>query len=155
MPVVRYGATQARLVGGEARATWAAAHLAVVGEADYVDARDQNAAQPLPGIPPARWIVGTSWRDLTVGSVAHATLGAEIEGQGRTTRPAPHEEAAAPYALLHLGADLAFSRGDLALNLGLHVRNVTDVHYRDFLASDPLIAQSEGRSFELRFSASP
>jgi iron complex outermembrane receptor protein len=145
-PVRQFAATDARLVGFEARVdVEPAPHLALLASTDYVNAQDTKADAPLPFTPPWRGVVRATYRDESRTGMIEVRLAADQNRLG------PEETPTKGYAVLNLGAGLRFIQRGLVQEIGLHVDNVFDVVYRDHLSVAKDFLPQPGRALRLDY----
>ncbi|MFN3596444.1 MAG: TonB-dependent receptor [Rubricoccaceae bacterium] len=147
LPVVRYEATDAVLVGAEASAVVPLARaLAAELSADVVrGTRRDAAATPLPAIPPLRARLALAWDDGRV------RLGASARVVAQQQRVAPEETVTPGYTLLGLEAAYRLERIGRHV-IALRADNLLDVAYRDHLTRVELReAAMPGRNLVLTY----
>jgi iron complex outermembrane recepter protein len=129
LPIHRYEAADALLLGGEVSASARLTRsIAAEAGADLVrGSRRDAAATPLPAIPPLRTRLVLAWDDgrLRLGGSARLVTAQE--------RVAPNEEPTPGYTLLGLEGAYRLQRGARHV-VALRVDNLLNVAYRDHLS---------------------
>ncbi|MEP7027494.1 MAG: TonB-dependent receptor, partial [Candidatus Eisenbacteria bacterium] len=149
LPVRKFSATDARLVGFEASLAIAVApHVALELASDYVRAQDTESDVPLPFTPPLRGLVRAGYQsDRASGSVEWRLAAAQDRlGDGDTPTTG--------YGLLNLGVGIRRARGSAVHDLSLHCDNVFDRDYRDHLSIKKDFLPQPGRAVRLNYTLS-
>ena len=145
-PVREFAATDARLVGFEAKVDIEAApHVVLLASSDYVNAQNTRTDTPLPFTPPWRGVVRATYRDESRTGMVEVRLAADQNRLG------PGETATKGYAVLNLGAGLRITKGGFVHEIGLHVDNVFDTEYRDHLSVVKDFLPQPGRALKLDY----
>lgn len=128
LPVYRYEADQARMLGAEFLAeARLAARLSLRATADFVHGTRLGDGTPLPRIPPVRATLGL------VRDVASGWVGGTVRGVAAQNRVAPNEEATPGYLWLGLEGGLRLGP-DRSHVVALRIDNVLNNAYRDHLS---------------------
>jgi iron complex outermembrane receptor protein len=149
-PVRQFTATDARLMGFEASATYLLAeHVAVEASGDYVDARDTRNDIPLPFTPPFRGLVRATYQDRRYTGMA------EVRMAARQTKLGEGDTPTAASAVVNLGVGLRLPQQGLVHNVALHCDNLLNTVYRDHLSVIknflPQPARGVRLNYELQF----
>jgi outer membrane receptor protein involved in Fe transport len=153
LPVFRYRAREATLLGGEAVFEVDATDWLATGAcADYVRGQDETNDRPLSSITLPRWILDAEAHRASLSWASEARVRIEVEGRGRATRLGLLDRMADPAVLLHLRAEASWQRPVGVIRAAMYVDNLTDVRYDDYLARDPVIAPGQGRRVTVRVS---
>jgi len=128
LPVLAFGATDARFRGAEAELIVhlhdeAQHRLDLRLAADLVRAED-GAGRPLPRIPAQRYTVGLAWQR------GDWSAGAEWQQTARQGRTVPGEDPSAGYGILHAYLAWCLPRGDQAWDFFVRGTNLTDKEAR-------------------------
>ncbi len=145
-PVRQFAATDARLVGLEASATYLVAeHVVLRASGDYVDARDTRNDVPLPFTPPLRGLVRATYEDRTCTGMAEVRMAASQTKLGDGDTPT------ASYAVVNLGFGVRVPQEGLVHSLSIHCDNVLDTVYRDHLSVIKDFLPQPARGFRLDY----
>jgi len=147
--VYRYSQADAFLRGGEASVDVETTPWCTLsGRGDYVRGYNVTRDEPLPLMPPRRFVLGAEVHGERLGD--WVWLGAEVEHVAEPARLNPLDIAVDGYTLVHLSGGV---RGRLLGREGsvdLRVRNAGNVAYRDFLSRYKAFALDPGRDIVLR-----
>lgn len=147
-PLVLYTQDDSEFFGGEVRAgielhEWGDRHLDLDLGADYVRAELRDTGEPLPRIPPFRFLAGLRYRD----DRWRASL--EVRRVDEQDRVALEETATGGYTMLNASAGYRFFIGEQVLDLLLRGRNLTDVEARNHLSFNKDLVPLQGRDISL------
>ena len=129
LPVFRYAAADARLMGGEIQAAVRAGHFWVITlGADYVHGTELGTdTEPLPFMPPFRVRAGAEYsRDRLWGGVT-------VRQTATQNRVAPEEDTTSGYTLVNLNAGYRFGTRQVQ-RVVFRAENLFNVTYRDHLS---------------------
>jgi iron complex outermembrane receptor protein len=147
--VYRYSQADAVLRGGEASVdVEATPWLTVSARGDYVRGTNVTRDEPLPLMPPRRFVFGADVHGDRVGD--WAWLGAEVEHVAEPDRVNPLDISVGEYTLVHFSAGVRGRVLGRAASMDLRVRNAGNVSYRDFLSRYKAFALDPGRDIGLR-----
>ena len=151
--VYQYLQADALLTGGEVSVEFELWRpLTLRASAEAVRGANQTTAEPLPLMPPPRFVLGGEVRPP---GQARVYAGAEVEVVARPTRLNPLDLPTNGYTLLNLSAGLERRWASRPLRLDLMVRNAANASYRDFLSRYKEFALNPGRNIALRVSFMP
>jgi iron complex outermembrane receptor protein/hemoglobin/transferrin/lactoferrin receptor protein len=150
LQVFRTTQTDALLRGVEAQAEVRVLRpLTLRGLFDYVRGTERGTGDDLALIPPPRGRAEAEWRG-GIPLLGSGYLSAAVDVVARQTHATEDELAPEGYQLLELGAGGERRAMGRSLRIDLHVRNLLDTSYRDFLDRYKLFALGPGRSLVLR-----
>jgi len=151
--VFRTVQTDALLRGVEAQAeVRVLPPLTLRGLFDYVRGTERGSGGDLALIPPPRGRAEAEWRG-GIPLLGGGYLSAAVDVVAKQTHAAEDEVAPEGYQLLELGAGGERRALGRSLRIDLHVRNLLDTRYRDFLDRYKEFALGPGRSIVLRIAA--
>jgi iron complex outermembrane receptor protein len=154
LPIYRYRAQGAALVGGEATLDLEATRsLRLRGRLDHVSGQHLEPRGPLSSIPPTHWGLEAELHHASLPGGLSALVRGELEGCARQNRLGPLDAPADGYMLLHLGYEVRRAAAGGTIRLGLRLDNVANTRYRDFLSRDPVLGPGPGRSLVARISS--
>jgi iron complex outermembrane receptor protein len=145
-PVRKFAATDARLAGFEASMTvQPAAHIAIRGSSDYVNAQDAKLDVPLPFTPPLRGLLRGTYQDNTYSAMVEGRFAAS------QTRLGDGDTPTGGYGILNLGAGVRLVRAGVVQDIGIHCDNAFDRVYRDHVSVVKDFLPQPGRGFRLDY----
>lgn len=148
LPVVRFGAVDAELYGGELDAHVALLHdephhLELDLRYDFVRGEERGAGTPLPRIPPARYGAGFSYRGERWSA---GVAGTRVTAADRL---APFETPTEAHTLLEASIGYRFFLGPTVHDLVLSGKNLTDQEARVHSSYIKELAPLPGRDIRL------
>ena len=150
--VFRTVQTDALLRGFEAQAEVRVLRpLTLRGLFDYVRGTERGSGDDLALIPPPRGRAEAEWRG-GIPLFGSGYLSAAVDVVGQQTHATEDEFAPEGYQLVELGAGGERRAMGRSLRIDLHLRNLLDTRYRDFLDRYKDFAFGPGRSIVLRIA---
>ena len=122
------------------------------GRLDYVWGENEELHDPLPLMPPARAVFGATLQRENLRWAARAAIGMHCELVAAQKRLSQFDTPTDSYALLHLDARWARHWAGRDIQVGLVVRNLANVSYRDYLSRYKEFALDQGRNVLVRVS---
>lgn len=146
--VVQYTQDDSTFHGGELRAgiqlhEWGSRHLDLDLGADYVRAELRETNEPLPRIPPFRWLAGLRYHDdRWQGSL-------EVRRVDEQDRIAAEETVTPGYTMLNASVGYRFLVGAQVFDLLLRGTNLTDEEARNHISFNKDLVPLAGRDIGL------
>jgi len=146
--VVHYTQDDSTFYGGEVRAgielyEWGSRHLDLDLGADYVRAELRETGEPLPRIPPFRYLAGLRYHDdRWQGSL-------EVRRVDEQDRIADGETVTPAYTMLNASVGYRFFIGGQVFDLLLRGRNLTDEEARNHVSYNKDLVPLPGRDLSL------
>lgn len=146
-PVIEYVPADSILQGIEAHTDIAVVPALVVElGADYVRGRLKDSGDPLPRIPPFRFLGGVRYQYNAF------QVGGSVTAAAKQDRVFGIEEPTDGYQLLKLFASYSFPTGGAVSTITARVDNVTDELYRNHLSFIKDLTPEIGRNFKLVYN---
>lgn len=146
LPVRKFSATDARLVGFESRvAIQPLQSFAFSASADYVNAEDTKNRVPLPFTPPLRGLLSVTYRDDAYSGMIQWRLAAAQKrlGEGDTYT--------AGYGVVNIGFGIRLTEDRLVHNVSFNCDNLFNQVYRDNLSVIKDFVPQPARGFRLNY----
>ncbi|MDQ6611554.1 MAG: TonB-dependent receptor [Gemmatimonadota bacterium] len=153
LPLFRHLQTDARFTGFEVSGSVEVAPpLSLNARYDYVQATNRVNDLPLPLIPPARAVVGATYRTGAVSWLKNLSLHGEVENVAQQTRLDASDLQTGSYTLVNLAASAEYPIAQRDVRFDLRVLNAGNVAYKDFLSRYKQFALAPGVNVVLRIS---
>jgi iron complex outermembrane recepter protein len=147
-PIIEYIAADSVLQGVEAHTDVAIVPALVLElSADFVRGELKDSGDPLPRIPPFRFLGGLRYQHNAL------QVGGQIVAASKQDRVFDEEEPTDGYQLLRLFAAYSFGTGGAVSTITARVDNVTDELYRNHLSFIKDLTPEMGRNFKLLYTA--
>ncbi len=145
-PVRKFAAATARLAGFEAGiSVQPAPFIAVKLTADYVNAQDTRADQPLPFTPPLRGSLRVAYRNSMYDAMIDWRLAASQTRLGEGDTPTEG------YGVVNVGAGVRLTQDGVVHHISLHCDNLMNQTYRDHLSVIKDFIPQPARGFRLNY----